>query len=483
MTTRAVGGKLVAEAVMESKIPMDDLPISSFHKRVAIVAGGGPFCDGYLLGIIAVALPLLTDPLRLSGLWIGLIASSSLIGLFVGGMVFGPLTDRTGRRMMYILNLAVFIVGSIAQFFVGSAWELFALRLIVGIAIGADYPIATAMATEYLPRKIRGPALSGLVLSWWIGYAVSFLSGYALAGLGGNAWRWMLLSGALPALVFLVMRAGIPESPRWLVAAGRRDEARTVVNRCLGADVDFDALVAEPAPAQRSRHGMGSVRVLFRRGYGPMLIFCSVFWMCQVSPSFALRTFQPQLLSALGIHHPLAASTFVMVFPVLGALLGMATVNRVGRRVLLLGTFAVISAALVALSIIPASIAGLTLGLYVLYNVAEAAGSTLQYVYPNELFPTELRATGMGIATGMSRIGSAAGTFLLPLTIGQLGAKGALAIAGIIGVVGLLVSWALAPETGGLGLAKASQSWKPMEWRGSRLGARSSAAPDRLSSS
>jgi MFS transporter, putative metabolite transport protein len=442
---------------MATQTALDDLPITRFHRRVAFVAGGGPFCDGYLLGIIAVALPALTPELGLTALWEGLIASSALVGLFVGGVVFGPITDRIGRRLMYVLNLGVFVVGSIAQFYVTEAWQLLVLRLLIGLAIGADYPIATAMATEYIPRKMRGPALAGLVLAWWIGYAVSFAVGYAMSGVGGDSWRWMLVSGAVPAAVFLLLRAGIPESPRWLISAGRVEEARAVVRRCLGEHADFDALVQETREQTRSRVlGLSNIAVLFRRGYAAPLIFCSVFWICQVAPGFALRTYQPQLLSTFGVEHELGASVLIMVFPVLGIAFGLFFVNALGRRVLLIGSFAIFTAALLALSVTPMTIAAVTISLFIIFNMSEAAGSGLQFVYPNELFPTELRATGMGLATGMSRLGAAAGTFILPSTIETFGGSGALLIASGIGLVGLIVSWAMAPETRHLSLAQAS---------------------------
>lgn len=463
---------------MATRTALDDLPITGFHRKVAFVAGGGPFCDGYLLGIIAIALPVLTPQLGLSSLWEGLIASSALVGLFVGGFVFGPMTDRIGRRLMYVLNLVVFVVGSIAQFYVTEAWQLLALRLLIGLAIGADYPIATAMATEYIPRRMRGPALAGLVLAWWVGYAVSFVVGYAMSGLGAESWRWMLISGAAPAVVFLLLRAGIPESPRWLISAGRVDEARRVVLRCLGPQADFDALVRESQEQTTGRAlGLGNIATLLRRGYAAPLIFCSVFWICQVAPSFAVRTYQPQLLTTFGVENELGASVLIMVFPVLGIAFGLFFVNSLGRRALLLGSFAVLSAALLALSITPMTIAAVTISLFIVYHVSEAAGSGLQFVYPNELFPTELRATGMGLATAMSRLGSAAGTFVLPWTIDAIGGSGALVIAGGIGVVGLGVSWFMAPETRHLSLAEASSQArrKPADQAGQVIAAGSTA--------
>jgi putative MFS transporter len=206
-------------------ISLDDAPVTRFHRRIVAVAMGGPFCDGYLLGIIAVALALITPDLGLGAVATGLVAASVLVGIFLGGMIFGPITDRVGRHLMYVLNLAAFVVLSVLQFFVTDVWQLVLLRLLIGIMIGADYPIASALTTELVPRKLRGPALSGLVLAWWVGYGVSYWAGWLLLGLGEDSWRWMLASGAVPAAIFLVARAGIPESPRWLASRGRIDEA------------------------------------------------------------------------------------------------------------------------------------------------------------------------------------------------------------------------------------------------------------------
>ncbi|GLV75496.1 MFS transporter [Streptomyces hygroscopicus] len=440
------------------KVPLDDLPTSRFHRKVAVVAAGGPFCDGYLLGIIAVALPAISADLGTGALGEGLIGASALMGMFVGGLVFGPLTDRLGRSGMYTMNLLVFVVCSALQFFAGDAVSLFLIRFVMGIALGADYPIATALATEFLPRRLRGPVLASLVLVLWVGFTASYAVGYLMDGLGDGAWRWMLASAAVPSLVFLLLRLGTPESPRWLLSVGRTDEARAVVTEHLGPSADFDALVAETRTATPVRKGLplSGIGELFRRGYGPMLVFCSVFWVCQVAPSFAVKTFQPQLLTSLGVHDALGASVLVQSFAIVGTALGMLVINSLGRRTLLLASMAVFTAALLGLGINPWATGGLVITLFIVFNLAEAAGSALQFVYPNELFPTELRGTGMGVATAVSRIGSAAGTFLLPLTTDRWGTSAGLYIAAGIGMLGLAVSWRMAPETRRLSLARAS---------------------------
>ncbi|MEU0641180.1 MFS transporter [Streptomyces umbrinus] len=435
---------------------LDDAPVSSFHRRIMVVAMGGPFCDGYLLGVMGVALGLITPALALDTLWTGLIAASVLVGVFIGGAVFGPITDRVGRHLMYVLNLATFVVFSALQFFVTEAWQLLVLRLLIGIAIGADYPIASALTTELVPRRMRGPALSGLVLAWWVGYGVSYWVGWALTGLGDDSWRWMLASGTVPALIFLFMRAGIPESPRWLASRGRMDEAKAVVRKHLGQEVSDEELLAEGRQEKRGGSGLGNLVEIFKRGYTVPVVFCSVFWICQVAPAFAVRSFQPQMLSAFGVGSTYGASALITTIAVAGIGLGLVVVNRIGRRSLLISSFVCINVSLIALAVLPLHWAFMVVALFAAFQFFEAAGSGLQFVYPSELFPTDLRATGVGIATAMSRVGSATSTFLLPIAAEDLGVRGTLGVAVAITLVGLVVSYFLAPETKDLGLTEAS---------------------------
>jgi putative MFS transporter len=321
----------------------------------------------------------------------------------------------------------------------------------MGVALGADYPIATTMATEFLPKKARGPILSSLVLCLWAGYLLSFIVGYFLAQLGPHMWEITLATAAIPALVFLAMRVGIPESPRWLLSVGRTDEARAIVTKFLGPDADFEDLQQHTRLASKGK-GLSSIAELFRRGYGKILFFCGVFWACQVAPSFAIKTFQPLLLESLNLDNPLLASIGITSFTLVGTALGMFVINATGRRKLLLATYVASTAALFLLATPASAVVLLTIGFFIMFTVSEAAGSCLQFVYPNEIFPTDLRATGVGLATSISRIGSAAGTFALPMTITSVGATGALLIAGGISAFGLIVSYFLAPETKNLSL-------------------------------
>ncbi|WP_279574091.1 MFS transporter [Burkholderia anthina] len=254
-------------------------------------------------------------------------------------------------------------------------------------------------------------------------------------------------------MAFLVLRAKIPESPRWLLISGKRAEASRIVTKHFGQNADFEQLVRDtPAVAPRRGLGLSSIIELFNRGYGGAFVLCATFWTCQVVPSFAIKTFQPVLLKSFGITQTLMGSVLITSFAVVGTALGMLYINRIGRRPLILVTFIISSVALALLATPVAAITYIAIAGFILFTVSEAAGSALQYVYPNELFPTDLRATGMGISLAVSRIGAAIGTFFFPLLMKSVGPANSILIAAGLSVVGLCVCYAMAPETTGRAL-------------------------------
>lgn len=433
---------------MESQTKsLENLPLSRFHWRLIAMAGGSAFVDGYILGIIAIALSLLTSEFGLGPVWVGLIGASSMIGMFVGSLVCGRLTDVIGRKVMFTITIIVFIVGSILQFFVADALQLLILRLVLGIAIGADYPIAAAYLAELAPKKHRGSMLSSMTLFWWSGYVVSFVVGYAMSGL---PWRWILVTSAVPAIIILLLRLGFPESPRWLMSKGRGADATSIIQHHLGPNVYLEESVATAEnPKMR-------VKDLFKGGYLKLILFTSVFWMCQVAPSYAIHTLQPQLFKALDVDNPLLATMVVTALSLLGVVPALFMVKRLGRRRLLIVTMSFMFVPLLVVGTFPTAMAGILILAFVIFTVFESAGSVLQFVYPGELFPTEVRGTATGIATSVSRIGSSISTFVLPVIYTNFGVSIAMLLTAAMVGVGLLVSIKWAPETRHLTLAEAS---------------------------
>lgn len=422
---------------------LEDAPLNRFHKRLALYSAGGPFLDGYILSMIGVALVQATPQLGLTTFWEGLIGASALIGIFFGGFVGGWLTDKFGRQMLYTIDLVAIILCSIAQFWVKDAASLFVLRLLIGVAVGADYPIATSLLTEFTPRRYRGPLVGGLIAMWFVGAAAAYVIGDILLHVGPDGWRWMLVSSALPAAIFVVMRHGTPESPRWLAHKGRVSEAKAVLKQVYGHDVPLSDL---STAKEEARVG---VKELFRSGYGSRMVFITIFWTASIVPLFAVYAFGPKILLALGLAGSLGniGSAVLTILFLVGSVAALLFINRLGRRPLLLHSFFWSGLALLCLGLFPNVSANTTLVLFSAYAIFIGGTQILQFVYPNELFPTQIRATAVGLASSFSRIGAAIGTYLVPVALQSVGIGTTMLIAAGITFLGFFVSLRMAPET------------------------------------
>ena len=267
-------------------------PLSRFHKKLALYASGGPFLDGYVLSIIGVALVQISPKFGMSSAEEGLVGASALVGIFLGAFLGGWLTDKFGRQVLFTIDLAAIILCSIAQFFVGDVFWLIILRLLIGMAVGADYPIATSLLAEFSPRKWRGPLLGAFVAMWFVGAAAAYVVGEILLHFE-DGWRWMLASAAVPAILIVLARLGTPESPRWLLKRGRVDEANEVLRKVFGPNVSVDDMPEEV-------HENLRVSALIKAGYGKRMAFITIFWTCSIVPLFAVYAFGPKILGALG---------------------------------------------------------------------------------------------------------------------------------------------------------------------------------------
>ncbi len=422
-----------------------------FLRRVTAATALGEGLDGYDLGVISVVLPLITTELGLSSLAAGLIAASTLIGIFVGAPIVGYLTDRFGRKRLFTLDVIAFVILGLAQLVVANAWELLVVRLLLGVAIGAEYAIGAAMMAELSPSKGRGSRLSYLQVCWYVGFLLAVVLGYILTS-AGLPWRVILATSAVPAIITLILRYGLPESPRWLLSRDRVEEARRIVNQYLGGEAYFEEedLAGETAKP-------GQFRELFAPEMRTRTSFVCLFWACLVAPYFAIFTFAPLVFAALHISDARAGTIAANGVAAVGALAGMLLIERVGRRRLLITSFWVTAAALFVIggwSGAPGIVVVVCFAVFSLFN---AASGDLTGVYPSEVFPSHLRASGVGLAAAASRIGAALGTFLLPVGVTDIGIGPSVIIGGVVCVVGAIVSHLWAPETTGLSLTRTSE--------------------------
>ena len=431
---------------MQQPRNFDDMHFSAIHRRIMLWGSGGPFLDGYVLVMIGVALEQLTPILHLDATWTGMLGAATLAGLFIGTSLFGYISDRVGRRKMFLADIIAIGLISVATMFISSPVELLVMRVLIGIVIGADYPIATSMITEFSSTRQRAFAVGFIAAMWYVGATCANLVGWCLYDIDGG-WRWMLGSAFIPCVIILIGRFDLPESPRWLIRKGRIAECQQMMEKIFGEPVIFDE-----EPAQQTRFLQ-----LFNKRHFPFVLFIAIIWTCQVIPMFAIYTFGPQIVGLLGWDQGKSAAlgnVVISLFFMLGCLPAMYWLNSIGRRPLLIGSFAMMTLALTLLGLIPDLTMWLVVLAFAIYAFFSGGPGILQWLYPNELFPTDIRASAVGVIMSLSRIGTIISTWLLPLFIAQYGVSRTMLMGALISLIGLVVSVVLAPETRGLSLMK-----------------------------
>jgi len=438
----------VAPAGERAQRTIDDVEMSPFLRKVVLFSSGGSFLDGYALSIIGVALVQLGPALGLTATDQAMIGAASLAGIFVGSILAGRLTDGLGRRTMFILDVTAIGVTSLASVFVASPWQLIVLRLLLGFFVGADYPIATSLITEFVPRRARATGMGVVSIAWYVGATAAAFVGFALVDVA-SGWRWMLGSAALPCLFLLVGRRDIPESPRWLARRGRIEAARATVHRVYGEDVELDD--EQPVTTRFA--------AVFRAGYARRVVYLGVLILCQVVPMYAMYTFGPQILEAFGLgsdRMSILGEALISVFFIVGSVPAMFWLNSLGRRPLLVGSLALMAVGLLVPGVAPAAPAAVVVVAFAVYAFFSGGPGILQWLYPNELFPTEVRATAVGVAIAISRIGVVISTYGLPLFLAAFGIGPTMLVGAGLLVVALVWSVVDAPETRHLTLTQAS---------------------------
>ncbi len=431
----------MSKQTVGARIPFAEVRFGSFHRRVAVASMGGVFSDGYGLGIIGVALTGADADLHLSALWVGLLGGASLAGLFLGALLAGPFADQHGRRPLFAYNMGLLALLSVGQFWVHSSAAWLLLRLSIGFLLGTDYVVSKAMLSEWMPSRSRPRIMGMLSIAWAAGYAIAYFTSFALLFIGHEAWRWMLLTSAVPCLLILPLRLQMPESAVWLVDHGQADRASTVVSRYVSPDA------AAPVPSPVAIVATGRWRQLGSAAWRQRTGVACALFTCQVIPYFAVGTFVSRVLSALTVSGSYVGGLVYNAALLLGAVLGLVTVDRIARRTFIVGSFVISATAMSVLTVGSALPGWLTVTLFAVFAGVLSAASNMVYVYLPELFPTDLRASGIGLAVASSRIGSAISTFLLPLIVAGFGVRPALGCCVIVLVIGALICFKWAPET------------------------------------
>ena len=419
--------------IIETDIParLDRLPWGRFHTRVVVALGITWVLDGLevtLAGAISPALKA-SSQLRFTNADVGLASSAYLAGAVLGALVFGWLTDRLGRKRLFFITLAVYLLATAATALSWSLWSFALFRFLTGAGIGGEYTAINSTIQELVPARYRG--WTDLVIngSFWIGAAVGAAGSIVLLDPALLApelgWRLAFLIGAALGLVIFLMRFWLPESPRWLMTHGRVAEATAVVD---GIDAKFRAeghrFADDPLPVIRLRARDHTplaevARTLFhtarqRTLVGLALMAAQAFFYNAIFFTYALV-----LTDFYGIRAD-HVGWYILPFAA-GNFLGPVVLGRlfdtVGRRPMIAATYALSGILLAGAGYLFAtgvlSAAGQTLAWMAIFFVASAAASSA-YLTVSETFPLEIRALAIAffyaVGTG---IGGVAGPWLL----------------------------------------------------------------------
>jgi putative MFS transporter len=417
--------------------------------------------DAYDTLIIGAALLYLIPLWNLTAAETGLLAASAFIGVALGAVIFGPIADRMGRRLLYIYDLIFFVVFGALSAFVTNFWQLFIVRFLLGLGIGGDYSLSPTMVAEYAPARRRGFALASMNSFWGIGSVVGFLSAYGMAVAWGNTnpdftWRFMLGSEAIWGLVIILLRMGILESPRWAALQqqlGRRikENASEVVRKMTGGkEASFD-----PGLAKKP-----SIKDLFTGKMWITTIFLWVWWPVADIAFYGSNMYTPYITKGLGLTTPqlaFLASALYWTIALFGYYTTAATYDIFGRRFVtilgstLMGIDMFIGLALYKLGLFSTSLAfPLVMTLFTIYYYFMNFGPGPWTVAMAEIWPTRVRATGQGLASMFSRFGAAFAAFYMPILIKQIGFDGAFILLGGAILFVALWSYLFMPETKGL---------------------------------
>lgn len=422
-----------------------------FLIRMVTVLIGGMVLDGYVLGIIGPVSGTMAEDLQLTAVWQGMIAAAALVGILIGSPIGGWAADKWGRKPIFMFDIGLFAIASGMQFFIDSPVWLVVVRLLMGIAIGTEYAVGWPLMAEFSPTHLRGRLMAAMGIAWYGGFMLAFLTGHLLNEYTDLSWNFILGTSTFIAVAIFLARLGMPESPRWLWSVGRKDEARALAAKYMPDDALDDL--------QHEDVRKGSFGMLFSKEYWRSTLFISGFWFCAVTPYFAIATFADSVLNQYGLAGGLAGGVGLSAVALAGVVVTFLLIEKIGRRALTVPPQWLCAVVLAVIGLWAGAPAIIVLILFLVFSFFNAGYNTLTNVYPGEVLPTEIRGIGTGFAAAVSRVGAGIGTFLLPVSMENLGPGPTMLFAAGVAFAGAALSQWLAPETKGKTLTEAAAGY------------------------
>ncbi|MEM6713906.1 MAG: MFS transporter [Cyanobacteria bacterium P01_C01_bin.147] len=425
---------------------LDASPITRTMWLLWLLSAGLIALDGFDFFIIGVALPFLQRDFGLGAVAIGAVATAAVAGSLVGSLTLGPITDRVGRQLMLIVDVAIFVIATAGTALAWNAASLIAFRFLVGVGIGADYPISVSYITENVPARLRGRMVIGAFTFQAVGALLGAVTGLVTIDIFRAlypdtsaiaiqyAWRWMLGVGVVLAGVVAIIRLSFSlESPRYHINRGEYQAASAAATQLLETPCTITPEREPPQSAERPTYG-----VLFNQAHRRSTMLAAGPWFLQDIATYGVGIFTPTIIGMLALAGQTdfmtremgaaQGSAIVDLFLILGFICAILLVEKLGRIRLQIAGFlgmAVGLGLLAAASWLPSGSQGemgLVITGFLVFNLLMNAGpNATTFLLSGEVFPTAIRATGAGFAAAFAKAGAVLGTFVLPILQRSLG--------------------------------------------------------------
>lgn len=434
-----------------------------FLAAVAAISG---FLFGFDTAVINGVLLFLRRQFSLSNIETEMAASALLLGCLFGAAGASLIGDRIGRRKSLLLAALLFAVSTAAAALASSVIVFSIGRLVGGLAIGLASVLTPVYIAEVAPARSRGRLVSMNQLAIVVGILAAYVVGWGLAGLGDSSWRWMLGVAVIPAVAFFVGLLLIPESPRWLIANGQREEGRQILSRIYG-DEQADRQVELVEQAAVSEQGTWS-EVFARPMRRPLVVALGLAILCQITGINTVLYYGSILISehfkGESSGAALMANVVIGLSNLVCTLIALRCLDRWGRRTMLLTGSAGMAISLgffVVFYRIPGTPPLLILTFVLSYTgfFAFALGP-IPWVVIAEIFPNKIRGRAASIATSMLWTSTLIVTFTFLSLVHALGVAGTFAIYAFLCAASFLFIWAMVPETRGKTLEQIQREWE-----------------------
>lgn len=445
---------------------------------MAAVAAIGGILFGYDTAVISGTTDIVRNQFSLSASGEGWYVGCALIGSIIGVLCAGSLSDYIGRKITMLISAAFFSISAIGCAVCGSFDALVAFRIIGGVGIGIVSIVSPIYISEVSPAKIRGTLVSLYQLAVTAGFLLAYLANWAIdagidpsaaadAGLwsrmfNAEAWRGMLGSETLPALLFLFIIFFIPESPKWLIIKGKSSEATAVLSRILGSEDEINAEVE--ATRSSSGEDNGKWSDLLKPGIlVAVLAGCAIAILGQFMGVNAVLYYGPKIFSEAGFDNPMFSTVLVGLVNFATTVLAVFIIDRVGRKQLIYWGVSGMIICLMAIGIYFATGGALGNGFMLAFFLAYVfccaiSISAIVFVLLSEMYPNSIRGRAMSLAGFMLWVGTYLVGQLTPVLL-EWSQAGTFFIFAVMCVPYMLIMWKVIPETTGKTLEEIEEYW------------------------